>query len=454
MIRRLALSLLLVVTVAQGADAPDATTPDGARYYGSLRNGKFEGHGKLEWDNGTLYEGNFQNGVFSGRGRLRAADGRSYAGEFARGQFEGRGRFEAPSGEIYEGDFVSGEFTGRGTYSRPDGARYRGEFVKWRLHGEGRFVDPAGNIYEGQFKDGAFEGQGTLTYAKARPDGRAEVRGKWHEWRLVDDPDGSQGPAADAFAETALFNQRRLLDEALASIAPGRPGVIDMYVLAVGGDGSLEVFRREAEYVRADFDTRFGTKGRSIALVNSRRTVASAPMATVLSITETLKTIAARMNRDEDILFLFLTSHGSREHELSLQSSSMKLRNLPARELGHLLKESGIRWKVVVVSACYSGGFIEPLRDDGTLIITAARSDRSSFGCADENEFTYFGRAFFKEALPASRSFQDAFSKADALVAEWERKDQPNLERSLPQIYTTPGINAQLQRWWAQPAKK
>jgi hypothetical protein len=448
------LLLLLAINGAYAADgAPDATTPDGARYYGSLRNGKFEGHGKLEWDNGTVYEGNFQNGVFSGRGRLRAADGRSYAGEFARGQFDGRGRFEAPSGEIYEGDFVAGEFTGRGTYSRPDGARYRGEFLKWRLHGEGRFIDPAGNIYEGQFKDGAFEGQGTLTYAKARPDGRAEVRGRWHEWRLVDDAEGGQAPA-DTFAETALFAQRRLLDEALDSIQPGRPGVIDMYVLAVGGDGSLEVFRREAEYVRADFDARFGTKGRSVALVNSRRTAASAPMATVLSITAALKTIAVRMNRDEDILFLFLTSHGSREHELSLQSGSMKLRNLPARELGHLLKESGIRWKVVVVSACYSGGFIEPLRDDGTLIITAARSDRSSFGCVDENDFTYFGRAFFKEALPASRSFQDAFSRAEALVAEWERKDQPGQERSLPQIYTTPGVNAQLQRWWASQAQK
>jgi len=453
-IRVLLLCFLLAAAAADAADKPDAITPDGARYYGALRNGRFEGHGRLEWDNGTAYEGGFREGVFAGRGRLRSSDGRSYSGEFARGQFDGRGRFEAPSGEIYEGDFVNGEFTGRGNYSRPDGARYRGEFVKWRLNGQGRFIDPAGNIYEGQFKDGAFEGQGTLTYAAARSDGRAEVRGLWHDWRLVDDPDGGQAAPVDALAETALFSQRRLLDDALAALEPGRPGVIDMYVLAIGGDGSLEVFRREAEYVRAEFDERYGTKGRSIALVNSRRTVASAPMATVLSISEALKTIAARMNRDEDILFLFLTSHGSRSHELALQQNSMKLRNLPARELGGLLKESGIRWKVVVVSACYSGGFIEPLRDDSTLIITAARYDRSSFGCADENDFTYFGRAFFKEALPASRSFQDAFTKADALVAEWERKDQPGQERSLPQIHSTPSINSQLARWWATQIRK
>ena len=119
-----------------------------------------------------------------------------------------------------------------------------------------------------------------------------------------------------------------------------------------------------------------------------------------------------------------------------------------------MLEESRIRWKVVLVSACYSGGFVEPLKSDSTMVITAARADRTSFGCADENEFTYFGRAFFKEALPASRSFQDAFSKADALVAEWERKDQPGQERSLPQIYSTPAINTQLARWWAAQIRK
>ena len=260
--------------------------------------------------------------------------------------------------------------------------------------------------------------------------------------------------AAGLAVESALLSQRQLLDQALAALAPGRRGVIDMYLLAVGGDGSEEVFRREAQFVRAQFDERFGTSGRSIALVNSRSTVAAAPMATMLSIEEALKTIAARMNRDEDILFLFLTSHGSRDHELALRQNHMTLRDLPARELGHLLKESGIRWKVIVVSACYSGGFIDPLRDDSTLIITAARHDRASFGCADENDFTYFGRAFFKESLPASRSFQDAFSRAATLVAQWEKKDLPKEEPSQPQLQSTAAINAHLQRWWAELPRK
>jgi len=268
--------------------------------------------------------------------------------------------------------------------------------VKWRLQGQGRFLDANGDIYEGEFKDGAFDGEGTLTYAKTRPDGRTETRGVFRNWRPVDDPELRQAGLA---VESALLTQRRLLDAALAALAPGRPGVIDLYLLAVAGDGSQEVFRREAEYVRSQFDERYGTSGRSIALVNSRSTLASAPMATQLSIDEALKTIAARMNRDEDILFLFLTSHGSREHQLALRQNHMTLRDLPARELGQLLKESGIRWKVIVVSACYSGGFIEPLRDANSVVITASSAERTSFGCEPGRDFTYFGEAYFRDAL-------------------------------------------------------
>jgi len=434
---------LLASALAWGQDA---TTSDGGRYYGPIVNGRPQGWGRIEWDNGSRYRGEMADGVF-----------------------QGRGRFEAQNGEIYEGDFEQGAFTGQGTYSRPDGTRYRGGFRNWRFSGEGRLVHPTGEIYEGpftdgqlngrgkatasngdtyegQFRNGMFEGQGTLRYSQPR-NGRKEITGLFRENRLVDDPEMRE---AGRQVEAALMGQRKLLDDALAALAPGRKGVIDLYLLAVGGDGSQEVFRREVEFVRSQFDARFGTGSRSVALVNSRSTVTTQPMATQTSIGEALKAIASRMDRDEDILFLFLTSHGSRDHAFSLRQNWMTLRDLPAAELGRLVRESGIKYKVIVVSACYSGGFIEPLKDDNTLIITAARQDRASFGCADEADFTWFGRAYFKEALPAARSFQEAFAKADALVAEWEKKEQPKEERSLPQIHTTPAINQQLSRWWAQ----
>jgi len=260
-------------------------------------------------------------------------------------------------------------------------------------------------------------------------------------------------PATRQATERALYSQPTLLDAALAHIKPHDPKRINLYLLAVAGDGSQEVFRREVTFVKNQFDHDFGTQGRSVALINSRSTADTAPMATRISIHAALQKIAERMDKEHDILFLFLTSHGSRDHQLTLDQNGMDLPDLRAKELGALLKESGIRWKVVVVSACYAGGFIDPIKDERTLVITAARHDRTSFGCADENDFTYFGRAFFKEALPASRSFPEAFDKAKALVKTWEEKDtgtDGKPDYSQPQMHAPPAITEYLQRWQAQ----
>lgn len=257
---------------------------------------------------------------------------------------------------------------------------------------------------------------------------------------------------APSLAQTALYTQRTLLTRAIEGLPARTPGRINLYLLAVAGDGTQEVFRREVDFVRGQFERDYGIGGRSLALVNSRNTVETLPMATTTSLREALAGIAARMDRDEDILFLFLTSHGSKDHQLSLDLDGIDLASLPARELGAMLRDSGIRWKVVVVSACYGGGFIDALKDERTLVITAARADRTSFGCADENEFTDFGRAYFKEALPRSTSFQDAFGKASVLVDEWEKRDGragPG-EQSLPQMENPPLIEEHLRQWWTQ----
>jgi len=502
------LGLWLTATLPTAADTappPDAETVDGGRYFGPLVGGKLHGRGRVEWESGVRYEGEFARGVASGQGVLTYADGRVYRGQFARGLFNGRGRLENPGGEVYEGDFVNDEFTGQGTYSHKDGRRHEGAFVKWRPEGPGKFTDPNGNLYEGNFvngelvgfgrstgkrggryeggfkqwrfdgqgtlrlpngdvyeggfADGLYEGEGTLTYGKPRSDGQTKVSGVWRYGALVDEAAQRQ---AKSDVETALYNQRRLLDQALAGLAPRDPAKINLYLLAVAGDGGQEVFHREVDFVREQFDRRFATQGRSLALVNSRHTLGSVPMATVTSIRESLQAIATRMDKERDILFLFLTSHGSSDHEFVLDQPHLDLRSLPARELGRLLRESAIRWKVVVVSACYAGGFIDQIKDEHTLVIAAARHDRRSFGCADDNDFTFFGRAFFHDALPRSQSFQETFRKAETLVREWELKeagasldsadDGPRGEEvfSLPQMSSAVPIEDHLRRWWAQ----
>jgi hypothetical protein len=322
---------------------------------------------------------------------------------------------------------------------------------------------PVGDASKGMIKAAldAVPIRGTLTYAKPGPDGTEQV--VWRHGRL---PDEKERAKTRANVETALYSQRQLLEDAFAALRAGEPGRVNLYLLAVAGDGSQEVFRREVDYVEKQFSERFDTAGRAVTLVNSRSTAATAPMATVTSIREALRAIAARMQVEEDILFVFLTSHGSKAHELRLRENGMELEDLRAPVLAGLLKESGIRWKVVVVSACYGGGFIEDLQDGHTLVIAAARKDRRSFGCRDDNDFTYFGRAYFKESLPKASSFEDAFHRAEVLVHDWELKDvtkatQGGLalrkrldeDRSLPQISSSPAVASHLRRWWVENAQ-
>jgi hypothetical protein len=100
---------------------------------------------------------------------------------------------------------------------------------------------------------------------------------------------------------------------------------------------------------------------------------------------------------------------------------------------------------VVIVNACYSGGFIPPLKGPNTMIITAARSDRSSFGCGEQSELTWFGHAFLVDALNKTDDFQRAFQLARSEIAQWEKRDQ--YEPSDPQISVGGSIAAQLAAW-------
>jgi hypothetical protein len=88
---------------------------------------------------------------------------------------------------------------------------------------------------------------------------------------------------------------------------------------------------------------------------------------------------------------------------------------------------------VLVVSACYSGGFVEPLKDDHTLIITAADATHESFGCSSGEKFTWFGKAYFNEALRGSYSFTTAFASARETIRKWEAEQGET--PSNPQIW-------------------
>jgi hypothetical protein len=260
------------------------------------------------------------------------------------------------------------------------------------------------------------------------------------------EPDG-EGVPFDA--EAVLYRQPALLDAALARLAPQRAGVVDLYVVTFGGDAQEDVFRNEAEYAARLFEQRFDAAGRTVVLANNTSTLASTPLATWSGLHRVLDGVARTMDPAEDILLLYVTTHGAEEHQLLVDLDPLPLNQIAPQDLAEALKtQPAIRWKVLVVNACYSGGFIDAVRDDSTMVLTSARADRTSFGCGSEADITYFGKAFLAEALNRTTSLRDAFAIASGMLAEWETADQ--VEHSEPQIATSNSIEAKLEQWRAR----
>lgn len=414
---------------------------DGSQYQGWFAHGKPNGEGTRSDAAGNQFTGTFVNGLLEGHGTFSNADGDQYIGNFHLNQLHGRGRYENAAGDVWIGTFKEGVLSGKGEMFASDGSHYKGEFVDWRFSGKGWLALADSSTYSGTFENDTYQGQGTLTLK----DGSTQV-GYWLNGQRIRDAQGHLLPDP---LEQGLLNQGRLLEQALAAVPPST-AAIELYSLALAGDGKQSVFMREADYVTGMLASRFGAIGQ-ITLANHRDHLADRVMASRETLSRSVQTLAARSG-PEDLVFIYLTSHGTSEHELVLDQPRLQLGDLPADELAAVLAPLKGRDKVVVISACYSGGFIPALRDEKTLIMTASRADRVSFGCSEEADFTYFGDALFAQALNQTDDLQQAFELASRHVAEREIAD--NYEASQPQIWAPKRVLAHWQRLRQQQAKR
>lgn len=263
---------------------------------------------------------------------------------------------------------------------------------------------------------------------------------------------GTDDTAQDDAAQDP-FDQAQLR-QALGSLQAQRPGIPDLYVVGFAGDASEDVFRNEALYLRQLFTQRFGAAGRIATLINHGDNLgahAYAPQASYDNLADTLDRIGTLMDPREDALLLFLTSHGTDKHELYLQfgpGEDAEYDTITPQELRRLLDDAGIRNRIIVISACYSGGFVPALKTADTLVITAARRDRPSFGCGNTASATYFGRAWLIDALARTTDFVESYRLASAEISAREQAEGE--APSYPQLYVGARIGSWLQHWRAQ----
>jgi hypothetical protein len=242
-------------------------------------------------------------------------------------------------------------------------------------------------------------------------------------------------------------SQQALLQTEIDGLAPAPKGATAIY--AIGLDGwSEDVFLKELDGGLAVLSAILPIRGRTLRLVNHRETLSSTPLADRRNFAAAVHAVAKVMNKGDDILLLFMTSHGE-PTGFGLRLPNGALSELTPQEVAATLNNEGIKNRIVIVSACYAGTFVPPLANDDTIVLTAADATHTSFGCAPERDWTYFGDALFRQSLRPGRDLQHAFDNARVLIQGWELMD--HAPPSNPQAHFGPALSAKLAPFFASP---
>ena len=260
---------------------------------------------------------------------------------------------------------------------------------------------------------------------------------------------GSAASAAGAEqSEVARFEQLQLslLQAEVAQLKAPTKDATNIYAIGIAGWAGQDVFLKELDGGLAALADVLPIKGRTLRLVNSRETMEGVPLATQHNFAAAVHAVAEVMNKNGDVLLLLLTSHG-RESGFGLRLPNDATTELTPEQFAAVLNREGIKNRVVIVSACFAGIFVPPLANDDSILLTAADAKNTSFGCAPERDWTYFGDAFFRQSVRPGRDFQRAFDNARALIHGWELMD--NATPSNPQGHFGPALVAKLAPFFA-----
>ncbi len=253
------------------------------------------------------------------------------------------------------------------------------------------------------------------------------------------------------FTQELVEAQAPLLAEKVAALAPQRPGIADMYTITFAPYEGEEVFRRESRMVSDVMARRFDAQGRGLQLLNHREHLEDMPWATTSNLQRAIAGAAAAMDRDEDVLFIHLTSHGAMNAELAPQFWPLEVEPVTPPQLKQWLDEAGVKHRVLSISACFSGSWIDALAGEETLVMTASDATHTSYGCGKKSPLTFFGRAMYDEQLRSSTlSFEQAHGAARKVIERRENEAGKEDGYSNPQIRMGARIRPYLEKMQAR----
>jgi hypothetical protein len=228
------------------------------------------------------------------------------------------------------------------------------------------------------------------------------------------------------------LDQHGRVAKAIAGLQPERKGVVDAFVVVAGLDAD-DVFGKEAAEVTKVLSRRYDAAGRTITLSSGKGGGGpTGPYATPMNLSTILAGVAGKMNLKEDVLILYTTSHGSPGIGIVFNDKPNTMGFVSPTRMAEVLNGLGFSRRLLMVSACFSGQFVPTLKTDDSIILTAASAERSSFGCAPGNDWTFFGDALINSALRKPQPLSAAVKEAHGLISGWETDKK--LTPSEPQV--------------------
>jgi Peptidase C13 family len=202
---------------------------------------------------------------------------------------------------------------------------------------------------------------------------------------------------------------------------PAQLASVHWRAVLVAGDGRLRVFD-DAVASMADWLHQRGVGPDEIARLSATPATIAGHGADSASWGHILHAIRDMKAGPGEACLVYVTSHGIRGEGVELSFDGAVL--LPGELDRALAIGCGNAPTVAIVSACFSGSFAAPpMERANRIVITAARADRTSFGCSADQTYTYFDRCLLAN-LDRAPTWQALFDAARACVEQRERRSR------------------------------